>query len=119
MDAKRKSMLIDEAEKKYAELIKELEFIKKSDSEYFDVKGPDKLCMFRPENVQWAKDNVFSITIEGNYYPNSDISIGNFDTYKEAKAIADAISVQDDELYECYIYKYDEQGNIIKDWRIF
>ena len=69
MDAKRKSMLIDEAKKKYAELIKELEFIKKSDSEYFDVKGPDKLCMFRPENVQWAKDNVFSITIEDNYYP--------------------------------------------------
>lgn len=68
MDAKRKSMLIDEAEQKYAEKIKELEFIKKSDSEFFDTKGPDKLCMFRPENVQWAKDNVFFPADNSSYY---------------------------------------------------
>ena len=69
MDANKKSMLIDEAKQKYAELIKELEFIKKSDSEYFDVKGPDKLCMFRPENVQWAKDNVFFPADNFSFYP--------------------------------------------------
>lgn len=69
MDANKKSMLIDEAKQKYAELIKELEFIKKSDSEYFDVKGPDKLCMFRPENVQWAKENIFFPADNSSFYP--------------------------------------------------
>ena len=69
MDAKRKSMLIDEAEQKYAELIKELEFIKESDSEFFDTKGPNKQSIFSLENVQWAKDNVFFPADNSSFYP--------------------------------------------------
>ena len=59
-------MIINDANQKYADLIKELDFIKKSDSEFFDTKGPNKLCMFRPENVQWAKENVFSPNDDSN-----------------------------------------------------
>lgn len=66
MDASRKSMIINDAKQKYAELIKELDFIKESDREFFDTKGPNKLCMFRPENVQWAKENVFSPNDDSN-----------------------------------------------------
>jgi len=73
MDAKRKSMLIDEAKQKYAELIKELDFIKKSDSEFFDTKGPDKLSLFRPENIKWAVKNVFSPADGFSYYPLYDL----------------------------------------------
>ena len=82
MDAKRKSMLIDEAKQKYAELIKELEFIKKSDSEYFDVKGPDKLCMFREKNVMWARENVFSpYDFTMSLYPEADGKIHSYMLY--------------------------------------
>ena len=73
MDAKRKSMLIDEAKQKDAELIKELDFIKKSDSEFFDTKGPDKLSLFRPENIKWAVKNVFSPADGFSYYPLYDL----------------------------------------------
>ena len=66
MDVSRKSMIINDAKQKYAELIKELDFIKESDREFFDTKGPNKLCMFRPENVQWAKENVFSPNVDSN-----------------------------------------------------
>ena len=91
----------------------------------YDVEDviDDFVDLFEEEGVLYEPNYYYdveiSLIIEGSYYPNSDISIGNFDTYKEAKDIADAISVQDDKLYECYIYKYDEQGNLIKDWRIF
>jgi hypothetical protein len=66
-------MLIDEAKQKYAESIKELEFIKKSDSEFFDTKGPDKLSLFRPENIKWAVKNVFSPADGFSYYPLYDL----------------------------------------------
>jgi hypothetical protein len=82
MDAKRKSMLIDEAEQKYAELIKELEFIKESDSEFFDTKGLDKLCMFREKNVMWARENVFSpYDSTMSLYPEADGKIHSYMLY--------------------------------------
>ena len=75
MDASRKSMIINDANQKYADLIKELDFIKKSDSEFFDTKGPNKLCMFRPENVQWAKENVFSPNDDSNLITLYDLYV--------------------------------------------
>ena len=82
MDAQRKSMLISEAKEKYAELIKELDFIKKSDSEFFDIKGPDKLCMFREKNVMWARENVFSpYDFTMSLYPEADGKIHSYMLY--------------------------------------
>ena len=92
MDDKRKSMLISEAEQKYAEKIKELEFIKKSDSEFFDTKGPDKLSLFRPENIKWAVKNVFSPADGFSYYPLYDLyahDVMKFDMLYAFKHCAD------------------------------
>ena len=75
-------MLIDEAKQKYAELIKELDFIKKSDSEFFDTKGLDKLCMFREKNVMWARENVFSpYDFTMSLYPEADGKIHSYMLY--------------------------------------
>lgn len=67
--------------------------------------------------------NIFSIEISfilnGEYYPESDIHIGTFDTYESAYSIARDIIVQNKDLYECYIYKLDKDYNIIQSTRIF
>lgn len=40
---------------------KDLEFIQESDFGNFDIMGPDNRSIFRPENIEWAKKNVFTI----------------------------------------------------------
>ena len=66
---------------------------------------------------------IFSIEISfilnGEYYPESDIQIGTFDTYESAYSIAKNIDVQNADLYECYIYELDKDYNIINTTRIF
>lgn len=59
-----------------------------------------------------------SLILNGEYYPDSDIHIGTFDTYESAYSIAKNIDVQDADLYECYIYELDEDYNIINTTRI-
>lgn len=67
--------------------------------------------------------NIFSIEISlilnGEYYPESDIQIGTFDTYESAYSIARNIVAQNADLYECYIYELDKDYNIIHSTRIF
>ena len=50
MDAQRKQQLISEAEEKFAEKIRSLEFIKKNDNEW-GPKGEDGLSVFRTKNM--------------------------------------------------------------------
>lgn len=58
MDAQRKQQLISEAEEKFAEKIRSLEFIKKNDNEW-GPKGEDGLSVFRTKNMLAIKDRYF------------------------------------------------------------
>lgn len=60
-----------------------------------------------------------TLKLNGEYVPNSDIHIGTYNSYETAQRVAEAIDVQDADLYECYIYTLDENYEILETTRIF
>ena len=61
---------------------------------------------------------VISLIIDGKYVDNSDIQIGFYDTFEEAKAICDKMDFQTPSMYEVYINKYNDQDELVDNIRI-
>lgn len=60
-----------------------------------------------------------SLKLNGVYIPDSDIHIATFDSYVDAVYFAKNISVQDANMYECYVYQLNENSEILNTTRIF
>ena len=57
----KQDFIDSEMNEKFTAKKKDLEFIQESDFGNFDIMGPDNRSIFRPENIEWAKQNVFAI----------------------------------------------------------
>jgi hypothetical protein len=57
--------------------------------------------------------------MDGQYVPDSDIHIGTYNSYDKAQRVAEAIDVQDADLYECYVYTLNDDDEILETSRIW
>ena len=60
---------------------------------------------------------VISLIIDGKYVDNSDIQIGFYNTFEEAKMVCDKIDFQTPSMYELYINEYCDD-ELVNDTRI-
>ena len=68
-------------------------------------------------------DNKFEVLValireDGSYVNDSDIQIGFYDSFEEAKAICDKMDFQTPSMYEVYINEYDKNDEFVSDIRI-
>jgi hypothetical protein len=60
-----------------------------------------------------------SLVMDGQYVPDSDIHIWTYNSYDKAQSVAEAIDVQDADLYECYVYTLNDDDEILETSRIW